>query len=146
MLVYHSTVTGITFYLQALTSEFLTSSILWWRFISTAYDVIQNTRLMSYVCETEAHTRSKSVLALTQFLLQLGRWEYDSEPWTLRQSSVSCCYRALLDNIASFKVQLKIWSPVTVRSFQLRKALVHISYLNKKLMISCSRTTSKMKT
>lgn len=99
---------------------------------------------MSYVCETEAHTRSKSVLALTQFLLQLGRREY--EPWTLRQSSVSCCYRALLDNIASFKVQLKIWSPVTVRSFQFRKALVHTSYLNKKLMISCSRTTSKMKT
>lgn len=35
---------------------------------------------MSYDCETEAHTRSKSVLALTQFLLQLGRQKYDSEP------------------------------------------------------------------
>lgn len=101
---------------------------------------------MSYVCETEAHTRSKSVLALTRSLLQLGRREYDSEPWMLRQSSVNGCYRALLDNIASFKVQPKIWSPVTVRSFQFRKALVHASYFNKKLMISCSRTKSKMKT
>lgn len=106
----------------------------------------RNTRLMSYDCETEAHTRRKSVLALTQFLLQLGRQKYDSEPWTLRQSSVSCCYTVLLHNIASFEVQLKIWSPVTVRSFQFKKALVHTSYLNKKLMISCSRTMSIMKT
>lgn len=105
-----------------------------------------NTRLMLYDCETEAHTRSKSVLALTQFLLQLGRHKYDSEPWMLRQSSVSCCYTVLLHNIASFKVQLKIWSPVTVWSFQFKKALVHTSYLNKTLMISCSRTISTMKT
>lgn len=70
MPVYHSTVIGVISYLRGLTSEF-----------NLIYSVVKiHTRLMSYDCKTEAHTRSKSVLALTQFLLQLGRQKYDSEP------------------------------------------------------------------